>query len=116
MHGNFLAAHYKEDVDLIMRHATNAEQNVLKMIHYAMNNKDPRKIAEDVKCPYEHVRTYMAKIMRSLVWYCNPDSLNDAKRKSYLENLSASCKSNGFAATPEQLGAIDWKVWNFRPQ
>ncbi|MBI2583775.1 MAG: hypothetical protein HYW25_03855 [Candidatus Aenigmarchaeota archaeon] len=100
------ARYHSYDVEDILRRAKRAEESVAGIIDVLRRGEDPGKVADRVGCPYEYRGFYLHKILNSIRWLCNPDSLGDAEKAGYLANLSQACREHGLEMTPEGLAAI----------
>jgi len=97
---------FKDKNDAIMRHVSLAEVSVVKIIDAIQCAKSLRDVAYSVNCPHEYIGIYMEKILKTIRYFCNPDSLNDPTKKAYLENLSRACAEYGFRVTPQELANL----------
>lgn len=100
------AKRYSTDLAHILRHSLTAEPRVIDILQALKEGRNLSEVADKVKCPYEYRGLYLVKILRSIVWICNPDSLKDPQKIKYLRSLANSCTSCGFHTTPEELARI----------
>ena len=97
---------YSFDIEDILRHATNAERGVIDILSVMKTGENPRISAERVNCPPEYIGVYLSKILRTISWFCNSDSLRDPQKLQYLQNISAACAEHGLRITPEELASL----------
>lgn len=100
------AALYYGDRGNIHRHAITAEPKVVEILQYMKDGGDLSRFAKQMKCPYEQMDVFFGKILRSIAWLCNPNSLRDTQKYRYLRNLADSCATHGFRVTPEELSKL----------
>ena len=97
---------YSVDLDKILRHAQKAEPTVVDTLRALSEGRNLGEVADAVKCPYEYRGIYLRKLLSSIRWLCNPGSLNDSQKMTYLRELADSCDRYGFRITPEGLAEI----------
>lgn len=100
------AQHYSDEPSSILRHSVKAEANVVELIRALKEKRNPSEVADSVGCPHEYRGIYLNKILKTIRWLCNPDSLQDPAKRRYLQTLAEACKAYGFRITSQELTYI----------
>lgn len=93
----------------IRKRAKSAEKGVVRIIKTINDKRDLDEVAEALGCPPEYRSFYLSKVLRSIGWLCNPDSLSDPIKYKYLQAFSTTCAKYGLEITPNELTKLPEK-------
>ena len=96
---------YSVNLEKILHHATSAERTMINLIQILIEGGTVSDIADIVQCPPKYRALYLNKILGTLRYFCNPDSLSNDKKKN-LEALADAVSQNGFNVTIEELANL----------